>query len=568
MKKDVVKDVMTKEKKNMPIGVDDFAELIQKNYYFVDKTGFIREIMDRQGKVTLITRPRRFGKTLGLSLLEYFFSLENAAENRELFRGLAIEQAGEKYMSEQGTRPVILLTFKDIKERKWSDMLDMLSELFSALYGNFQYVLDNSDISPKNKNDFLMILQGTTKVSKLKLALFTLTQCLYEYYRKKPVLLLDEYDTPVISAWEHHYYDECIQFYRGLYGAALKNNDYLDFAVLTGITRVSKESIFSGLNNLLVCGVLSDMYADKFGFTVQEAEKLMKDSASADKMTDLRAWYDGYIFGGQEIYNPWSVINFVGNNCKFQPYWINVSENAILRDMLQNVDSRRRRELESLLNGDTVEAVINENVVYADLDGDRDTLFTMLLHTGYLKAVAMHRRPDDIQTVSLKIPNREIRQAYKQEILRYVVPKQGISLLQEMLSAMMGGRTVEFEEALSQVLLDTVSYHDTAQPENFYHGLLLGLSVYLGDVYRVESNRESGYGRFDIAFFPQNKGQTGVILEIKAAKTEDEMQESARAALRQIKDKAYLTALTNQGVTKIWQYGVAFCGKKVVIEAG
>lgn len=552
--------------KNMPVGVDDFADVIGNDYYFVDKTRFIKMILDKQVKVTLITRPRRFGKTLNLSMLYYFFTQKNSTENRKLFAGLEIMRADEKYIREQGTRPVIFLTFKDIKYKNWPGELGTIVNLMSELYQQYLYLADSAALSKYDKDYFDNICKKTASQADLEESLAKLCKFLTVHYDRKPILLLDEYDAPIISAWHNNYYDDCIQFMRRFLGTALKNNINLDFAVLTGITRVSKESIFSGLNNLSVCGVLSELYDDCFGFTPDETKKLMRESGYAGKVSELKQWYDGYKFGNTEIYNPWSVINFVYHNCKYRAYWINVSDNAILHTMLQGVDSRRRKELESLLYGQTIETTVDENIVYSDLGGSRDSLYMVLLHTGYLKAVNVKEYKDGIAFVSLKIPNREIHFAYRKEILRHIVPGQGVTLLQEMLDAMTDGRAKDFSEKLSKVLLDSVSYNDVAKkPENFYHGLLLGLSVLLSDEYRIESNRESGYGRFDIAFFPRGNDMAGVILEIKAANSDNELVKLARTAADQIEQKKYQRELECEGVRNIWKYGIALYGKKVEI---
>lgn len=548
----------------MPIGIDDFAEMINENYYFVDKTKFIEQLRCERAKVTLITRPRRFGKTLNLSMLNYFFNIDNATENKKLFNGLYIEKT--EYVSEQGTRPVIFLTLKDIKSNTWDSQVEKISNNLSELYQQYLFISNSSELSRYDKVYFEDVCSQKSTNIKLEEALAKLCKMLALYYGKKPVLLIDEYDTPIISAWCYHFYDECIQFVRNLYGSALKNNKYLDFAVLTGITRVSKESIFSGLNNINVCGVLSKKYSDCFGFTQQEAEKFINECGYAEKMSDLQQWYDGYKFGNTEIYNPWSVINFISNECEFKPYWINVSDNAILRDVLAHIDEQRYKELKTLLKGDSVEVTLNENIVYSDLSNDRDALYMILLHTGYLKATNITNYPNEINMIDLKIPNREIKVAYNQEVMRYIVPKTGLSTLQKMLFAVINGKTAEFEKILSQVLLDMVSYHDTAAPESFYHGMLLGFSVLMTDVYRIESNRESGLGRFDIAFFPLNNVNPGVILELKAAKSETELIELAKTAVKQIKEKGYSTELERQGVTKIWKYGISFYRKKVHVE--
>ena len=552
-------------KRPMPVGVEDFRDLVTRGYYFVDKTRFIKELIDTQGIVTLITRPRRFGKTLSLSMLKYFFSNENAEENRRLFAGLDIERAGERYMQEQGSRPVVFLTLKEVRARKHDLMMDLLARTLQELCGRYQYLLSDSQLSGKDKEALSSLLSLRGKEADLRLSLGLLMRCLETVHGEKPLLLLDEYDAPILSAWENGYYRECMDFMRGFLGSALKTNPSLGFAVLTGITRISKESIFSGLNNLKVCSVLSNHYSDIFGFTQTEAARLMEECGAADKVAELAKWYDGYQFGKAEIYNPWSVIQYLDNGCEFRPYWLNTSGNSILQDLLARVDSRRQRELEGLLHGIGVESPVMEEVVYSDLAENRDALFMMLMTAGYLKPVKTWKDEDCADWALLQIPNLEVRMAYRKEILGHIVPSQGESLLRDMLRAMSAGDTEAFSEHLSYILRDFVSYHDTAQPESFYHGLMLGFSVLLDGKYRVESNRESGYGRFDIAFFPLKPGTPGVILELKAAGADEELEQKAKEALGQIAGKEYSAEFARQKVAEVWSYGIAFHGKKVYL---
>ena len=556
-------------KKAMPIGVDDFRELVTKNYCFIDKTRFIKEILEGHSKVTLITRPRRFGKTLNLSMLRYFFSLENGEKNRELFAGLDIERAGEKYMAEQGSRPVVFLTLKGAQSREYEGMLTSLREILRQCYGRYDCLEDSEALSPQDKGYFLEVLNQTASVDKFKFALANLLSMLRKHYGREAVLLLDEYDAPIISAWERGYYDECIDFMRVFLSEALKTNESLDFAVLTGVTRVSKESIFSGLNNLRVCSVLSNRYSDIFGFTQEEADKLLSMCGLEARRDDLKTWYDGYLFGSSEIYNPWSVISFIDNDCKFQPYWLNTSGNSILKALLARIDARKEADLLGLLKGKTLNTPIRENIIYADLNSDRSTLYMMLLTAGYLKAVKTWKDDRQKDWASLQIPNLEISCAYEDEILENIVPHQGQIVLMDMMEAMTEGRGADFATYLAELLRDFVSFHDSSHnPESFYHGLLLGLSVWLEGRYRVESNKESGYGRFDIAFFPMKENLPGVILELKTVREEEEMEAAAQGALAQIEDKAYPAELARQGVQEVWKYGIAFWGKKMWLEQG
>ena len=559
---------METQKKAMPVGVEDFRDLVTKGYHFVDKTRFIRELLDDKGVVTLITRPRRFGKTLTLSMLWYFFNIEEAAEKRSLFAGLDIARAGEKYMQEQGSRPVVFLTLKEVRSTDFTSMLTGLTEFLRKLYGEFAYLTDSDRLSAQDKEYFSVIWNATGKAELMKVALSNLMNMLEKHHGIKPLLLLDEYDAPILAAWENGYYRECVDFMRGFLGSALKTNPSLGFAVLTGVARISKESIFSGLNNLKVCSVLTERYSDIFGFTQAEAARLMEDCGVKDKLPELKQWYDGYLFGDTEIYNPWSVIQFVDNGCKFQRYWINVSGNSILGVLLKSVDEARYEELQGLLSfrASSVEALVDEGIIYQDIGTDSNALYMMLLTTGYLKAIEIWQDARGRWWCRLQIPNREVLLAYEDEVLARVAGPGSRVALFSMLDAMTAGKAAVFQKYLGRILRDMVSFHDTAQPEAFYHGLMLGLTVLMEGEYRIESNRESGYGRFDIAFFPLKENAPGVILELKAAKSEEELEAKAREALEQIASKAYNTDLARQGVKEIWSYGIAFCGKRMWME--
>ena len=559
---------MQNSRRPMPVGIEDFRDLVTGGYYFIDKTRFIKEYMDARGKVTLITRPRRFGKTLTLSMLQYFFTLEQAEENRHLFTGLDIETAGEKYMQEQGSRPVVFLTLKDIRMQHWQDELERMGIVLSNLYQNYLFLLESPSLTEVDRAMFQAIWKRSGSRAEMEDAIANLCRMLNLHYGKSPMLLLDEYDAPILAAWENGYYKECIDFMRGFLGAALKTNPFLGFAVLTGVTRISKESIFSGLNNLSVCSVLTERYSDIFGFTQDEADRLMKDCGLAESLPELKQWYDGYLFGSTEIYNPWSVIQFVDHGCKFQRYWINVSGNSILGVLLKSVDEARYDDLQELLRfrESSVEAFVDEGIIYPDIGADKNALYMMLLTTGYLKSIETWQDRRGRWWCRLQIPNREVLLAYEDEVLARVAGPGNQVALFSMLNAMTAGKTAAFQKHLERILRDMVSFHDTAQPEAFHHGLMLGLTVLMEGEYRVESNKESGYGRFDLAFFPLNKNVPGVILELKSAKSENELEEKAKEALAQIGEKKYVAELARQGAREIWQYGIAFCGKRVWLE--
>lgn len=555
-----------KQNKLMPVGVDDFKKLREK-YYFVDKTKFIQELIDGHSDVTFITRPRRFGKTLTMSMLYYFFVNENAAENRKLFDDCAIAEAGETYMAEQGTRPVVFFSLKDAKMDSWELCLDKVRQIVEPLYDQFSRLLDSDKLSKYQKRLYSEILDGHAMQSTLENSLLLLSQCLEAHYGKKPVLLIDEYDAPIQSAWENGYYDKAIGFFRNFLSAALKTNPALDFAVLTGVLRISKESIFSALNNLAVSSVIDGAYADVFGFTPAEVSKMAKDLGASDKVDEIHEWYDGYNFSGHEIYNPWSVISYFQNGCKAKPYWVNTSGNGILADMLEQTDEVQEKNLYKLLQMEPVSTRIKETVIYSGIHEDSAALYTLLLTTGYLKIVP-GIFGDDMEYCTVTIPNREVRTVYASEILEKLQHSGKSIDSTSFLENLLAGKGEEFSKELSRYLETMASYYDTSNHEGFYHGFMLGILAMLVSRYHVRSNRESGYGRFDLAIFPKNKGRAGVLMEFKVAKTEAELQKEAEAALQQIAEMDYLAEFREQGVENVWKYGIAFCGKKLKLIRG
>ncbi len=550
----------------MPLGVEDFKVLRQR-YYFVDKTRFIQEFLDGHSAVTLITRPRRFGKTLTMSMLYYFFTNENAEENRKLFDDCAIAEAGETYMLEQGTHPVVFFSLKDAKMDSWELCFDKVKQIVEPLYDQFRQLLDSDKLSKYQKRMYSEILDGHATQSTLENSLLLLLQCLETHYGKKPILLIDEYDAPIQSAWEKGYYDKAIGFFRNFLSAGLKTNPALDFSVLTGVLRISKESIFSALNNLAVSSVIDGAYADVFGFTTAEVTKMAEDLSASDKVDEIHEWYDGYNFSGHEIYNPWSVISYFQNGCKPKPYWVNTSGNGILADMLEHTDEAQEKNLYKLLQMEPVSTRIKETVIYSGIHEDSAALYTLLLTTGYLKIVP-GIFGDDMEYCTVTIPNREVRTVYASEILEKLQHSGKSIDSTSFLENLLAGKAEEFSAELSRYLENIASYYDTANHEGFYHGFMLGILAVLVSRYHVRSNRESGYGRFDLAIFPKNKGQAGVLMEFKVAKTEAELQNEAEAALQQIEEMDYLAEFRAQGIENVWKYGIAFCGKKLKLVSG
>lgn len=545
----------------MPVGVDDFKEL-RENYYFIDKTDFIRQLIDDHSKVTLITRPRRFGKTVTMSMLEYFFSIDKKEESKDLFHGLAVEKAGLSYMKHRGIYPVIFISLKDGQSPSWEQMLNFFSLFLRRLYLQYAYLMKADTLDECMKEDYHRIVNRQADQTEMAFALTRLMEIMQAYYGQPVILLLDEYDAPIQYAWDHGYYEQCIGFMRQFLSSALKTNRALDFAVLTGVLRVAKESIFSGLNNLSVCSVLSRKYSNILGFTPEETAAMAKDLGVEKKLPELRQWYDGYRFGTDDIYNPWSVINYMDNECTPMPYWVHTSGNYILKQLLSHADCLRIKELQGLLDGKTVTVSLNETVMYDQIEKDASALYTLLLTTGYLTIESAS--PTTYNRYSLRIPNEEIKQVYGQEILNTIAVGADRNTFDTLFDALFSGQEKDFEDRLQQILLRFASTYDTANKESFYHGFMLGISaLFLDKQYIVESNRESGYGRFDIAIFPKDTQKAGVILEFKAADKMDSLEEKAGEALQQIQDKQYEVEFAKRDITNLWKYGVAFCGKQV-----
>ena len=550
---------------SMPVGLDNFREMIAREYYFVDKTKFIKELLDSNAMVTLITRPRRFGKTLAMRMLQEFFDI-NAA-GRDTFKGLNISRAGEKYMQHRGKYPVIFLQLKNVAAGDFEKSFAFLKSIIARLYREYAFLEESPALTGDEKEYYVRVRRGREHCTydDLAMSLGNLTDMLYRHYGIRPIVLIDEYDAPIQHAWEDGYYEDMIRFMRQFYSEVLKGNEALEFAVLTGVLRVAKESIFSGLNNLKVCSVLSGEYSDIFGFTGEEVAKMAVDLQQEDKLPEIKAWYDGYTFGGTEIYNPWSVIMYFDAGCKPAPYWVNTSGNGIVKQMFKFSGQEGADDLQSLMDGGSVFKQLREGVVYANI-GDRiDDLYSILLMTGYLKCVGLMEKLYG-EEAELRIPNKEIRSLFGREILENFIAAGSVSRLGRMLDAMVSGHGDIFESVLSGIVRNNVSYHDAANGESFYHGMMLGFCVLLKDTHIVQSNRESGYGRFDLALIPTDRRYYGVILEFKRAADEAQLEEKALEALAQIEELSYIAEFEQRQIEKVWKYGIAFCGKKVCLR--
>ena len=550
-------------KLSMPIGVDDFKK-VRENYYFVDKSRFLSAFFPGHAEVTLFTRPRRFGKTLTLSMLRYFFDLEGADEHRQLFDGLAVSHDAAM-MAEMGQRPVLFFTLRGWKARDWEEMKGTIAIGLQKVAKQYKFLLESDRVDSHDRSILKSIYEGHASLLQLRTAPELLLGMLEAHYDKKAVLLLDEYDTPIQTAWEYGYYNEAIDFFRVFLTTALKTNLSLDFAVMTGVLRISKESIFSDLNNLFVDSILRPKYPTVFGFTSEEVEKMANDLGHVDKLPEIKAWYDGYRIDGHEIYNPWSVLNYFDAGCQPQTYWVNTSGNAILAELMKSADQEHFESLDTLLRGGTVTSYLRDGVIYSDIGDDPDALCTMLCTTGYLTTERTETFAGETE-YSLRLPNLEMRRLFGIEIVKRYQHGFGKSALVRLLRAFLNGDAAKVEEGLGRYLVKLASYYDTAKDkESFYHGFVLGMTAILVEDFIVRSNRESGYGRYDLVAVPKRKDKAGFLLEFKTAETEDALDAKAEEALVQIETRDYLAGLDVEGRT-MHRYGIAFCGKKVRVK--
>ena len=538
--------------KKIPIGVENFKEIITNNYYYVDKTKFIEEILNDGSKIKLFTRPRRFGKTLNMSTIKHFFDIKNNEENRKLFNNLDIEKS--VYIKEQGQYPIIFISMKGIKDITWEEAKSSLKILISKLYSEFKYLLD--DLDEFDLPRFKKYLLADIDFANLKNALEFLTRVLYEKHKKEVILLIDEYDSPLISAYEHNYYDEAINFFKVFYGEALKTNDYLKMGIITGIIRVIKAEIFSDLNNLRVYSILDKQYSDFFGFTEKEVEKMLIDFNIEYNLPEVKSWYDGYKFGDTEVYNPWSILNFVQNR-ELEGYWIGTSGNFLIKEVLKDSNSEINISLEKLFNGEKIEEVITGNSDLSSLLSYHE-IWELLLFSGYL---TVDKKIDE-DVYSLRLPNKEIRKFFKNEFIDITF---GASEFRKTMETLKNNKIEEFEKNLQNILLKSTSYMD-GKNENFYHGLFLGMSFYLDNKYSVKSNREAGLGRYDVLIEPINKKERAFILEFKVTDSKKNLEKFSKEALEQIINKKYNIELIKKGIKDITYIGIAFYKKQLRIS--
>ena len=540
--------------KKIPIGVDDFKKLIENNALYIDKTKFIIELLDDAAEVKLFTRPRRFGKTLNMSTLKYFFDIKNANENRRLFNGLDIEKS--VYISEQGKYPVIFISMKGIKTKDWEHCLYDLKGLIGDLYNEFEYireVLNESELNTFNK------IWLKEDIAEYKNALKILTTYLYKYYKKEVIVLIDEYDTPLITSYKYGYYDEALPFFKVFYGEALKTNPYLKMGIMTGIIRVIKAGIFSDLNNLSVYSILNDFYSNFFGFTQNEVENTLKYFNIENEIPEIKSWYDGYKFGNSNVYNPWSILKFLQLK-KLIPYWIDTSDNFLINQILKNVNSDTMETLQKLFSGESVEENINGNSDLSVLLGDEE-VWELLLFSGYL--TIDEKIGEDYENVyTLRLPNREVKEFFKQ---KFIDINFGESLFRNTMESLKKNKIEDFEKYLQNILLKSTSYNDTKN-EDFYHGLILGMTLFLDRDYYINSNKESGLGRYDVIIEPKNKNNRGFILEFKVVKDEKNLDKVSKNAIKQLIDEKYDTQLKERGIKDITLVGITFFKKLLKVS--
>ena len=561
---------MKTRKKRLPIGVSDFKEIITKNYYYFDKTKFIENILDDGSKVKLFTRPRRFGKTLNISMLRYFFDVKNKEENKKLFEGLNISKS--EYFTEQGNYPVISISFRNYDEENWENGFKSIKSVIKRLYGDYKFLTEKMD--DIEAEEFNSVRRGLDSV-EWEETLLNLSKYLYEYYGRKVILLIDEYDQPIIDSYIKGYYNKAISFFKTFYGLVLKDNEYLEMGIMTGILRVAKENIFSGLNNIKVHSILNKRFTEYFGILETEVKEALKDFGLEYDLLDVQKWYNGYLFGDTKVYNPWSIINFLYEK-RLGAYWVNTSGNSLIHLYLQKLKDEIFEDFSKLLNQKSISKRINDNMTFGNLEADFEkNIWNLFFHSGYLTLAEEY---DAIpKNIGLKIPNKEILEMFSEMFIE-IYFKNSDNFL-DMTDALKNGNIEKFKLELNKILLENTGVFDVSgtYKEQFYHGLMLGIILTLRNEYEITSNGFAGKGRYDLLLKPKNSldRKEGIIFELKILNSSEnlsndtiheKLENECKIALKQIEEKEYTSTLRNAGVEKVLKIGIAFFGKEFEVK--
>ncbi|WP_295724760.1 AAA family ATPase [uncultured Leptotrichia sp.] len=559
------------KKVKLPVGISDFKDVIENNYYYFDKTKFIENILEDGSKVKLFTRPRRFGKTLNISMLKYFFNVKNKYENKKLFENLEISKS--EYFEKQGNYPVISISFRNYEEENWENGFKAIKGIVKRLYSDYKFLTEKMD--EIEIEEFNSVRRGLDSV-EWEASLINLSKYLYEYYGKKVVVLIDEYDQPIIDSYVKGYYDKAISFFKSFYGLVLKDNEYLEMGVMTGILRVAKENIFSGLNNIKVHSILNKRFTEYFGVLENEVEKALKDFGLEYNLKDVQKWYNGYLFGNTQVYNPWSIINFLDEK-RLGSYWVNTSGNSLIQLYLQKLKEDIFDEFSKLLNKEKIFEVINESMTFGNLEVDFEkNIWNLFFHSGYLTLAEEY--DENEEETYLKIPNEEILRMFSKMFIEvYFGNSNNFS---KLTNALKNGDIEKLKAELNKILLENVGIFDISgiYKEQFYHGLMLGLILKLRNEYEVSSNGFAGKGRYDLLLKPKNilKQKEGIIIELKAVnidsvklsleKIHEKLENECEIALKQIDEKEYISVLRNAGIDEVLKIGIAFFGKEFEIK--
>ncbi|MCH5136912.1 AAA family ATPase [Clostridiaceae bacterium UIB06] len=552
--------------KKIPIGISDFKKLVSEKYYFVDKSPLIKEILEDGSEVILLPRPRRFGKTINMSMLKYFFE-KTDEDNSFLFKDLNIYKH-KNSMENQGKYPVIYISFKDLKDKDFNKCYEKIKDLISEQYDRFSYVVEKlSEVDKIYYND---ILFKKASQAQYEASIKNLSKFLCKYYETKVIMLMDEYDVPIQSAYLNDYYEDIIEFMRNFLSGGVKDNEYLAKAVMTGILRIAKESIFSGLNNISVYSILKNKYSSYFGFSEKEIEEIFQYYKVEFKLDEVKSWYNGYVFGENIIYNPWSILNYVNNwDEGLQPYWINTSSNDLVKKLITKGGQQLKSELEDLVQNKIISKEINENIEMKEIDKSTENVWSFLLLSGYLKTVKKNRKADGRLVCDLAVPNLEVKYLYNEIIMSWFKETLNNDRFNFMLESLIRGDIKTFGKILKDFVLSSVSYFDVGgrESEKVYHAFVLGMLVALSEDYEVKSNRESGYGRYDVMIIPRDINKIGIIMEFKKVDRDEgeDLKKAAEEGLKQIEEKQYKQELIARGIKNIIEVGIAFEGKDVML---